>query len=671
MNISNSTDSKIEILSTPIQINKLLVRNRVVMGSMHTGLEEEKDNLEALASFYEERVKGGVGLIITGGVSPNWTGRLTPFGADLSFSWQCKKHRNVTDRVHKHGAKILLQLLHAGRYSFHPFMASASAIKAPISPFKPRAMSLWEVRKTVRQFGRAAKLAKRAGYDGVEVMGSEGYLINQFLSAKTNRRSDQYGGDIQARTRFAKEVVQEIRTQAGPDFVICFRISLMDLVEGGNTKEEVIETAKILEAAGVDIFDSGIGWHEAKVPTIYLEVPRGHFAFATEFLKKAVRVPVMATNRINMPEVANNILTSGVADMVSLARPLLADAEWANKAIANQAQKINTCIACNQACLDHIFVGKRSTCMVNPRACYETELVVTKAKKIKKIAVVGAGPAGLQAATTLAERGHQVTLFEQRNEVGGQLLFAAKIPGKEEFNETVRYFVNRLHDLNVQIKTSRSFTKDDQNDFDEIILSTGVQPRLPKIQTNSTIPILNYQDYLQSGIKVEGPVVVIGGGPIAIDVAEQIIKNTQHIDFNSEWGVDSFGNKPGWLAKASQEVSPVSITLCQRSEARIGSGLGKTSGWAHRDFLKRKKVRLLSGIQYVEITNEGLVIENSGKRETLPAKLILICAGQESVADLVTHLPVGKFHLVGGAKDSSKVDAKRSIREAFELALRI
>ncbi len=678
-----------------IQIRGHEFTNRVVMGSMHTGLEEKTDHLEALASFYEERAKGGVGLIITGGFSPNWTGRLTPFAGDLCFPWQVSKHKNVTDRVHKYGSKIFLQLLHAGRYSFHPWSASASSLKASISPFKPRSLSLWGIRRTVRHFARAAQLAERAGYDGVEVMGSEGYFVNQFLSLKTNKRKDQYGGSLENRARIAIEIIQAIRNATSEKFIICFRISLMDLVENGNTFDEVITMAKMFEKAGVDIFDSGIGWHEAKVPTIYLEVPRAAFVEATAKLKKHVQIPVMATNRINMPEVGEQILSQSQADFISLARPFLADADWVNKAKSDEAHLINTCIACNQACLDHIFQNKRATCLVNPHACYESEIKIQPAPQKKKIAVIGGGPAGLQAALTLSQRGHDIALFERRTELGGQLQFAAQIPGKEEFHETIRYFRNQLLKHSVKVYLQAEIQKDfsvkylesdmdsssrpqSLNEFDEIVDAMGVVPRIPKIEMANSHPdsvkIFNYQEFLTTPQKVAGPVVIIGGGPIAIDVAEKIVKEAEKIDFAKEWGIDFSGQLPGSLAPALKTPSTISITLCQRSRERIGSGLGKTSGWIHRDFLKRKKIQLLTGVQYKKITSEGLLIERTSgdgimKEELLKAATIIYCAGQES-SGLFPEVET-KLHKIGGAKDAQGIDAKRSIRDAFELALKI
>lgn len=676
-------------------------KNRVVMGSMHTGLEEKNDQLTALAKFYETRAAGGVGLIITGGFSPNWTGRLTPFAGDLCFPWQVSKHRHVTEAVHRHGSKIFMQLLHAGRYSFHPWSASASSLKAPISPFKPRSLSQWGVQRTIRHFGRAAQLAEKAGYDGVEVMGSEGYFINQFLSLKTNRRQDIYGGSLENRARVAVEIVKEIRRVTRDNFIICFRISLMDLVENGNTFDEVIQIAKWLEAAGVDIFDSGIGWHEAKVPTIYLEVPRGQFVEMSAKLKAQVSIPVLATNRINMPDLGEKILAEGKADFISLARPFLADPDWVMKAERGESQLINTCIACNQACLDHIFQNKRATCLVNPLACYESEMEIKKSTAPKKVAVVGAGPAGLQAALTLAQRGHDVSIFEKRTVIGGQLQFAAKIPGKEEFHETIRYFQNQLARLKVPVFLSCEILLDlqvlspeklsigssevskapkDLFGFDHIIDASGVIPRDPKISATKEMKVWNYQDFLSQNPKIEGPIVIVGGGPIAIDVAEKIIKDSEKIDFQREWGVDFSNQVPGGLSTALKEPSAISITLCQRSSDRIGAGLGKTSGWIHRDFLKRKKVQLLSGVQYKEITSEGLTIEKKrkdGHHETqiLKAQTVITCAGQESSGLFANsesiHRKLPPIHPVGGVRDAKSIDAKRSIREAFELALRL
>jgi 2,4-dienoyl-CoA reductase (NADPH2) len=652
-------------------------KNRVVMGSMHTGLEEKNDQFEALSKFYEVRAQGGVGLIITGGFSPNWTGRLTPFAADLSFPWQIKRHRRLTETVHRYQTKIFIQLLHAGRYAFHPWSASASSLKAPISPFKPRALSEWGIKRTIQHFVRAATLAEKAGYDGVEIMGSEGYLINQFLSEKTNQRKDQYGGTLENRARLACEIIQGIRKATSEKFIICFRISLMDLVQKGSTADEVIQFAKLFEKAGVDIFDSGIGWHESKVPTIYLEVPRAQFTYATELLKKNVKIPVMATNRINMPEVGEKILSQGQADFISLARPMLADPDWVNKAEKGEDQLINTCIACNQACLDHIFQNKRATCLVNPIAGFELEYQVKPAATAKKIAVIGSGPAGLQAAVTLAERGHKVTLFEKKDQVGGQLQYAAKIVGKEEFHETLRYFRERLKQLKIEVMLNSTISeKNDFTQFDEIVDARGVYPRSVSLPGIEKLKHWDYQTFLDENPNLNGPIVIIGGGPIAIDISETILKKAEPNDFNKEWGIDPTGKAKGWLVEPINREPKILITLCQRSSERIGGGLGKTSGWIHRDYLKRNKVKLLAGVTYKEVTSEGLVIQRKNKEgsftdELLKAEALIICAGQESSQQSSFGIAADKVHRIGGVLNAKAIDAKRSIMEGFQVGLRL
>ncbi|MHC6657937.1 oxidoreductase [Aeromonas salmonicida] len=666
-------------LLTPLDLGFTQLKNRVLMGSMHTGLEEEKGGFDKLAAFYAERARGGVGLIVTGGIAPNLRGRLVPHGSQLSFPWQVAKHKKVTQAVHQEGGKIALQILHAGRYAYHPFSLAPSALKAPISPFKPRAMSERQIHGTIRDFASTAQLARAAGYDGVEVMGSEGYLINQFICERTNKRTDGWGGSNENRMRFPVEIVRAIRERVGTDFIIIFRLSMLDLVEQGSTLEEVVALGKALEQVGVTLINTGIGWHEARIPTIATSVPRGAFSWVTAELKKHLTVPLITTNRINTPEVAERILAGGEADMVSMARPFLADPEFVIKAAENRADEINTCIACNQACLDHVFKQKRASCLVNPRACFETELTFGRVPQPKKLAVVGAGPAGLAFACYAAERGHQVSLFDQASEIGGQFNFAKQIPGKEEFHETLRYFARRLEKCGVELYLGQRQSAESLlgGGFDEVILATGIRPRTPNIPGIEHLKVLNYIDVLRDHKPVGQKVAVIGAGGIGFDVAEYLVEKKAdsgtdgHRDhWLKEWGIDKQLGERGGLITPEIDAPERQIWLLQRKESKVGDGLGKTTGWIHRTVLKNRKVQMLSGVQYLRIDDEGLHIQVGEARQCLPVDQVIICAGQEPLKELQAGLQAaGKpVHIIGGADVAAELDAKRAIRQGAELA---
>ncbi|TDP31657.1 2,4-dienoyl-CoA reductase [Idiomarina aquatica] len=660
----------------PLDLGFTQIRNRVLMGSMHTGLEEEKGGFDKLAAFYEERAKGGVGLIVTGGISPNMRGRLAPFGSEMSKPWHVAKHRKVTERVHQHGAKICMQILHAGRYSYHPFSLAPSAIKAPINPFKPKAMSDGQIKTTIRHYARAARLAQKAGYDGVEIMGSEGYLINQFLCPRTNQRTDDWGGSFENRMRFALDIVNAVRAKVGANFIIVFRLSMLDLVEDGHTLDEVLQLGKALEKAGVSIINTGIGWHEARVPTIVTSVPRAAFSWITERVRRELTVPVVAVNRINTPEIAESILSSGQADMVSMARPLLADPEFVNKAQRQQADKINTCIACNQACLDHVFENKRASCLVNPRACFETELVVKPAQQKKRIAVVGAGPAGLAFACTAAERGHQVDLYDKASEIGGQFNYAKQIPGKEEFYETIRYFGERLKDTGVNVKLGQAQSADGlvAGNYDEIVMATGVVPRRLDLPGIELPHVLGYLDVLRDHKPVGEKVAVIGAGGIGFDVSEYLTTDKSltvaEQEWSERWGIDKDYQQRGGLKPQQPEPSARQVWLLQRKETKVGKGLGKTSGWVHRAELKSKNVNMWNGVSYKRVVENGIEIERDGETMVLEVDNVVICAGQVPMRDLQQQLvDAGQsVHLIGGADVAAELDAKRAVRQGTELA---
>jgi 2,4-dienoyl-CoA reductase (NADPH2) len=667
----------------PLHLGFTTIKNRVVMGSMHTGLEDRFYHYPKLAAYFGERAKGGVGLIITGGISPNRQGWLLPAGGTMNTLGDIAPHRLVTHAVHKHGAKILMQILHSGRYGYQPFVVSASPIKSPISMFKPRQMSDKLILETIQDYAETASLAKKAGYDGVEIMGSEGYLLNQFLSRHVNQRTDRWGGPIENRMRFAVEIVKAIRAKVGEKFIICFRLSMLDLVHDGNTMDEVITVAQALEKAGITLLNTGIGWHEARIPTIVTSVPRAAFVDYTAEVKKHVSVPIIASNRINMPDTAEEILAAGKADMVQMARPLLADAFWVSKTATNRVDEINTCIACNQACLDHSFQNKRASCLVNPRAAHETELVYLKTKKPKKIAVVGGGVAGMSAATIAASRGHQVTLFEASSEVGGQFNLAKVVPGKEEFHETIRYFKVQIEKTGVDLRLNTKVNREqlEREGFDDVVIATGVIPRGLKIEGSDAPQVLSYAEVLR-GASVGYRVAVIGAGGIGFDVSEFLLKPEHQpqpqplADWQREWGIDPNPNymTEGGFVPAEVEPPIRQIYLMQRKTTPLGIGLGKTSGWVHRAQLKKHAVKMLRGVQYKAVTNEGLWIESNGQDQLLRVDTIVVCAGQESVKDLMPkegESTLAHYHIIGGAKLAGELDAKRAIREGAEIAAKL
>jgi len=670
-------------LLAPLDLGFTQLANRTLMGSMHTGLEEEKGGFAKLAAFYEARAKGGVGLIVTGGVSPNMRGRIAPFGSELSHFWHVNKHKQVTDAVHKYPTKICLQLLHTGRYAFHPFSVAPSKVKSPITPFTPKAMSVRQINATIKDYAHSSHLAAKAGYDGVEIMGSEGYLINQFACLRTNKRSDEWGGCIKNRMRLAIETIKAVRAKVGEKFIIIFRLSMLDLVEGGNSWDEVVTMAKAVEKAGATLINTGIGWHEARVPTIVTSVPRAAFTWVTEKMKKEISLPLITTNRINTPEVAENILATGQADMVSMARPFLADADFVNKAAENKSDEINTCIGCNQACLDHVFQQKRASCLVNPMACYETELTINKLdknKQAKKLAVIGAGPAGLAFSVYAAQRGHQVELFDKISEIGGQFNVAKQIPGKEEFYETLRYFNKQLALLNVPVHLNSEQSSDKllAAGFDEVILATGIKPRKLDIEGIDHPKVLSYLQVLRDKVAVGEKVAIIGAGGIGFDVATYLAENGESLttDLNAwlkNWGVDKTYQQSGALLekKSVKPHVPVrQITLLQRKTTKVGKGLGKTSGWVHRANLIKNGVKMRPGVSYKSITDNGLLIEIDGKEELLAVDNVIICAGQEPNRELQQALENAgmNVHLIGGANVAAELDAKRAIRQAAELA---
>ncbi len=674
------TDSYPHLLE-PLDLGFTTLRNRSLMGSMHTGMEDHAKDFPKLAAYFAERARGGVGLIVTGGFAPNIEGWLSPFGSKLSMPWEVKRHHQVTDAVHQEGGKICLQILHAGRYGFSPLCVSASAIKSPISKFKPRALSTQGVYRTIKDYANSAKLAQEAGYDGVEIMGSEGYFLNQFLVTRTNRREDEWSGSFENRMRLPVEVVKAVRESVGEDFIIIYRLSMIDLIEQGSTWEEVVQLGKAIEKAGATLINTGVGWHEARVPTIATSVPRAAFAWVTGKMKEHLSIPLIATNRINDPQVAEDIIARGDADMVSMARPFLADADFMNKAAAGTPEQINTCIACNQACLDHTFALKRSTCLVNPRACYETELNIIKTDAPKKVAVVGAGPAGLSAATVLAERGHQVDLYESTNQIGGQFNIAKKIPGKEEFYETIRYFKNKisLTGVNLHLNTEISATQLLENNYDAVVLSSGIRPRELDIEGADKPNVLSYIDVIVHGKEVGNKVAIIGAGGIGFDVAEFLVHQgtSPSLDievFNKEWGVDADFENRGAYERPNPEPAARQITMLQRKSTKLGKGLGKTTGWIHRAALAMKKVRMVAGVSYDRIDEKCLYVTVAGQAQQLiECDTIVVCAGQLPRKDLLEELTSNGMttHLIGGAKLAGELDAKRAVREGFVVAAAI
>ncbi|UPZ33077.1 NADPH-dependent 2,4-dienoyl-CoA reductase [Streptomyces sp. LRE541] len=662
-------------LLNPLDLGFTTLPNRVLMGSMHIGLEEAEHGFERMAEFYATRARGGVGLIVTGGIAPNDAGRPYDGGAKLTTDAEAEQHAAITAAVHREGGKIAMQILHFGRYAYHQDLVAPSALQAPISPYPPRALTDDEVEQTIDDYARTARLARSAGYDGVEIMGSEGYLINEFIATGTNQRDDRWGGSYENRTRFPLEIVRRVREAVGEDFIIIYRLSMLDLVPGGSSLDEVITLARAVEAAGATIINTGIGWHEARIPTIATSVPRGAYAWVTKKVMGAVSIPLVTTNRINTPELAEQLLAEGHADMVSMARPMLADPDFVNKAEAGRPEAINTCIGCNQACLDHTFSGKITSCLVNPRACHETELVLTPTRTRKRVAVVGAGPAGLACAVGAAERGHDVTLYDAAPEIGGQLNVARKVPGKQEFDETIRYFRTQLELRGVDVRLNTPVGDADLDPYDEVVVATGVGPRTPEIPGVDHPSVVGYLDVLRDGAPVGDRVAILGAGGIGFDVAEYLTDSGDKASedpatYFRHWGVDMDYEAPGGLGAPERPAPPRSVHLLQRKASKVGAGLGKTTGWIHRAELKHRGVTMVPGVRYDRIDDAGLHVTVDGESSVLPVDTIVLCTGQEPRRDLYESLRAAgrSVHLIGGADVAAELDAKRAIKQGTELA---
>jgi 2,4-dienoyl-CoA reductase (NADPH2) len=664
-------------LLEPLDLGFTTLRNRVVMGSMHLGLEEAPDGFERMAAFYAERARGEVGLIITGGIAPNDEGRHVPGGAVMASSSDVDNHRLITDAVHEEGGKIAMQILHFGRYAAHPYLVGPNDVRAPINKFTPRALEASEVEQTIEDFIRAAELARVAGYDGVEIMGSEGYLINTFLAPVTNTRTDAWGGDAERRQRFPIEIVRRTRQRVGDDFIVCYRMSLLDLVEGGSTFEDNLRLAKELEAAGATMINTGIGWHEARVPTIASPVPRAAFASSTALLRQGVGIPVVASNRINTPEVAEQLLADGVSDLVSMARPFLADPDFMVKARAGRPDRINTCIGCNQACIDHTLSGQITSCLVNPRACHETVLDLSPTRRRKRIGVVGAGPAGMAFALAAAQRGHQVELHDAADTLGGQFDLAMRVPGKEEYAETVRYFTTELAEAGVEVRLGHWVSSDDIRTaaYDEVVVATGITPRIVQIEGSDHPKVVGYLDVLQGHAVPGRTVAIIGAGGIGFDVAEFITQDgpasCQDVEaFYRHWGVDPDHESSGGLIAPEAEPAARSVYLLQRKRSKVGSGLGLTTGWIHRAELASRGVQMVPDVTYLKVDDDGLHVEIAGQPSVLEVDTVIVCAGQDPSRYLYDDLVADGFqpHVIGGAHLASELDAKRAIRQGVELA---